>query len=214
MNKYGWKENSLAAALLMAVILPVAAKDIYKARGADGSLIFSDKPIPGGERLHIKDIPTVSMPKAHKGGAISYPIKSPGLQSSSIARYEKLLIKSPANDSTLDNQTGELTVELSLTPPLQTNHKFKLILDNKPIDPPTAKSSFRLNNLDRGDHRLQGQVVDKDGLPVISSEVFTVHVHRPSIDTKEPNLGSLPQKENTPEKAEEKAPETNKPANQ
>ncbi|HET8704749.1 MAG TPA: hypothetical protein VFM46_00495 [Pseudomonadales bacterium] len=189
MNHYKW-----LTLVALALVSPVQAKDVYKARAADGSVIFSDKPIPGGQIIHIKDIPTVSLPKAHKGGTITYPLKTTGVQGN-IARYEKLSITTPENDSTLENQSGEAMVILALKPGLQSGHKYRLVLDGKPIDPPTQKSAFRLNNLDRGDHTLQGQVVDKDGLPVIASEVVTIHVHRPSIGQKS---GEEPATEATP----------------
>lgn len=199
MAHYKW-----LALVALALVSPLQAKDIYKARGADGSIIFSDTPIPGGQIIHVKDIPTVSLPKPHKGGAISYPLKSTGVQGS-IARYEKLIISTPENDSTLENQTGELNVILTLKPGLQPGHKYRLVLDAKPLDPPTAKNAFRLNNLDRGDHTIQGQVVDKDGLPVVASDTFTIHVHRPAIEQKsavepEPKAESQPaeQTESTP----------------
>jgi len=190
--------------ILVALVLagPAPAKDIYKARAADGSVIFSDKPIPGGQVIHIKDIPTVSLPKHNKGGAISYPLK-PGSVQGSIARYEKLEITTPVNGSTLENQSGELNVVLSLKPGLQSGHKYRLVLDTKPIDPPTIRSAFRLNNLDRGEHTLQGQVVDKDGLPIIASEVVTIHVHRPAIEQNS-NEQTPPPPQTTPEGADGK----------
>ncbi len=179
MRKLTW-----LAVCAAAFISPLYAKDLYRARGADGSIIFSDKPIPGGQIIHVKDIPTISLPKPNKGGAVSYPIKSVSVQGG-IARYSKLVIASPTNDSTLENQSGELNVELNLSPGLQAGHKYRLVLDGKKIDPPTVKNVFKLNNLDRGDHKIQGEVVDKDGLPVIASEIVTIHVHRPSIEPKE-----------------------------
>lgn len=179
MRKLTW-----LAVCAAALISPLYAKDLYRARSADGSVIFSDKPIPGGQIIHVKDIPTITLPKSNKGGAVSYPIKSTSVQGG-IARYSKLTIVSPTDDSTLENQSGELNVELKLSPGLQAGHKYRLVLDGKKIDPPTVKNVFKLNNLDRGDHKIQAEVLDKDGLPVITSEIVTIHVHRPSIEPKE-----------------------------
>ncbi|MBS1220075.1 MAG: hypothetical protein H6R21_3208, partial [Proteobacteria bacterium] len=42
-------------------------------------------------------------------------------------------------------------------------------------------SSVTLENLDRGSHTLQGQIVDARGEVLMSSETVTVHLHRQSV---------------------------------
>jgi len=95
--------------------------------------------------------------------------------------YTSLAITQPAAEETIHDNTGTLTVELALTPALQTEqgHRIKLLLDGTAM-PVTGTTNLTLAGIDRGAHILQAAVEDSSGEILIMSEPVSFYMWRAS----------------------------------
>ncbi|MFP5507420.1 MAG: hypothetical protein ACLGH6_14580, partial [Gammaproteobacteria bacterium] len=91
-------------------------------------------------------------------------------------------LTSPADDGTIRDNTGAITVSFAIEPELKTElgHRLVVLLDGQPQAPVQA-ASVTLDNVDRGAHSLQGRIVDANGKVVISTPSIQVHLHRQSV---------------------------------
>lgn len=162
--------------ILMLALLPaVTAAGVYKWVDADGTVHFGDTPPPGAEEVHV--------PKPQTYTPAPYaPITPRPEAPAAPAEYTALTIVSPAADANIWDNTGSIPVSFNLEPALkgERGHKLVVLLDGK-SQPPVKSTSTTLENVDRGSHTLQGQVIDVTGTVLISSPAITVHLHRQSV---------------------------------
>ena len=93
--------------------------------------------------------------------------------------YVQLTITRPAADETIHDNSGNLTVEVTLSPALQgeQGHRIQLYLDGIAVGNPSGLS---LTEIDRGAHSLQAVVVDRDGRALIASAPVPFYMWRAS----------------------------------
>ena len=96
--------------------------------------------------------------------------------------YESLEITQPENDKAIRSNEGKVTALARSVPALDSNHRFRWSMDGTPVQEVNAPE-LRLNNVNRGTHTLQVQIVDADGKVVMSSETITFHLMRYRIPT-------------------------------
>lgn len=170
--------------LLMAFLVlgaPLAwAVDVYRHEtGAGGAVEFSDKPRSGAEKLEIRVPARTAPPPASTAGQAA-PVAPAAPAADQPQAYQSLEIQQPANDDTLRDNEGNVTVVLQLAPPLQPEfgHSLVLMMDGRPVEAPGLNTSFQLRNVDRGSHLLQAFVLDAVGKTVFASAKSTFHLHR------------------------------------
>ena len=95
--------------------------------------------------------------------------------------YERLTIANIQNGEAVRANTGNVTVKLALNPELwaEAGHRFVVLLEGQERQRSQA-STVELVNLDRGQHTLQGMVIDADGRELIRSEPVTFYIKRVS----------------------------------
>ena len=94
--------------------------------------------------------------------------------------YTQALIVSPANDSAVRSNAGRLTVRARVDPPLREGHRLQLLLDGVPLGVEGQTSTFELDNIDRGTHSLQLQVIDDAGRVLFTGTPSKFHLLRHS----------------------------------
>jgi len=164
--------RTILMVLLFFPFLCRADATLYKWKDADGTVHFSDQPQAGAEKVEVHDIQTVPAAKLPAPGT---PEKK-----AAVPHYDSVSIVSPANEATLHDNTGNISVSVQVTPPLRTDlgHKLELSLDGVPQGAAGMATQFSLSNVDRGTHNLQASVLDKDGHTLASgSSVFYLHRH-------------------------------------
>ncbi|WP_298440770.1 DUF4124 domain-containing protein [uncultured Ferrimonas sp.] len=157
--------------LLLLLALPASA-EIYKWVDANGKVHYSDKPVSGAEAVVPKESSTVSLP------ARNHPPAPP--RQDPIRQPYQIDFSAPSDNATVRNNSGQLALTIALEPELARQHKVQLLLDGKPVRTLGSGGSFALDNLDRGEHQLQAQVIDKNGKVLASSPSRTVFLHRHS----------------------------------
>ena len=97
------------------------------------------------------------------------------------ADYQSLDIVSPNDDAVIHDNSGRFDVDTMLIPPLRVDDgdRFVFIIDGAPM-PPMRDGFLALDQLQRGSHTLQVQVVDAAGNALITSAPRTVELWQAS----------------------------------
>lgn len=169
----------LVIVVATAFIATSVFAEAYRWVDEDGIVHYTDKPHPGAERIVL---PSDSHVAARQRFA---PPPAPPEQAQQQAaqaqkfRYTKLDVVSPGPEETLWNIEGELNVTLNLTPALQEGHRIRVYFDGTPqmVD----GTSFQLQEVWRGVHNLQAEVLDATGKLMIRSAPNRFYVQQTSI---------------------------------
>lgn len=166
------------AILLIASLLaaPAVLAQAYRWVDEDGIVHYSDRPEKGAEEIELRDANTVSIRR------YAAPDRATGTDAEEPAepfRYESLEIVSPVSEETLWNIEGVLSVRLALTPGLQRGHQLRVYFDGQPQI--VTGTSFRLNEVWRGAHNLQAEVIDQTGQVLARSEPRRFYVQQSTV---------------------------------
>ncbi|MCW8917320.1 MAG: hypothetical protein OQL08_00680 [Gammaproteobacteria bacterium] len=155
-----------------------AAQTGYRLIHPDGTVEFSDQPLPAGEAIELREAPTiwfappspppVTTPQGKKRDALE------------ADRQGKISITAPRADETLWFDESGVTASVVVTPPLQDGQKIVIRVDGREVASGTG-SSFRLGVLYRGTHTLSAAIVTAAGALVASAPSVTFHVRQPSV---------------------------------
>ncbi len=144
----------------------------------DGVVHYSDRPEPGAKRIELPKSQAPSRPTvapASAGAAASD--EEP--QAEQPFQYATLEIAAPAPEETLWNIEGVLNVSLALNPALQPGHQVRVYFDG------TARmvsgTSFQVEEVYRGVHNIQAEVLDENGNLMIRSLPNRFYVQQNTI---------------------------------
>ena len=162
--------------LLLSLTTAVAAQ-VYISRDANGNVMFSDKPSANSEVHEVKEMQTVP--------ALVIPTEVDSSHkkenTDKAFEYTSLSIITPSNEQTIPTgHAGNVEVSGVLSPGLKSTDTIYL-LDNKAVLREGRQTTFIINNMPRGEHKLQLVVRDKNGKELISSNPVTIYVQRASI---------------------------------
>jgi hypothetical protein len=151
----------------------LAQQQVYKKVNPDGSVEYSDQPIEGAEVMNVPKGSTFTMPES--SASTTAPAASPAEETS--VNYDSLEITQPENDKAIRSNNGTLTALARVTPPLAPDHRFRWKMDGEVVQDVNAPE-LRLNNVNRGSHTLQAEIVDANGKVIIASDSITFHMMR------------------------------------
>ena len=171
--------RSISTALLLfllgAIVATNATAEVYKRINPDGSVEFTGTPSSS------EDEPVKLAPMSTFKATPTAPTRSSGSRPTpSLNKYTSLKITSPANDTTIRDNAGNLSINVSVSPSLGTGHQLVLLIDGSP-KAEGRSGQFTLTNIDRGSHTLQARVIDAANKLLISSQTITIHLQRFSV---------------------------------
>lgn len=180
----------LLLAMSMLASFAAAATPAWRWVDADGVVHYSDRPVEGAEVIQLPDRqgtrPTVSARPA-PGAA------SPAAQAEPAQPYTRFDIVSPAQQETLWNIGGNLTVEIALAPNLRPGNRLDVILDGEPQSLNTTSTTVTLTDVYRGVHTVEAVILDDAGNEVLRSLPVQVMVQQTSIlNPNNPNRPNRP----------------------
>ena len=144
----------------------------------NGVVHFSDRPVEGAERIVLPSDGT--RPRAQQPAptfaATTTPTAEPPPE---VFQYESIEIVAPAPEETLWNIEGVLNVSLALNPPLQPGHQVRVYFDGNPQM--VSGTSFQLNEVWRGVHNLQAEIIDETGRTMIRSRTNRFYVQQNTV---------------------------------
>ena len=165
-------KNTLSLSLLVytCFFALTTGAALYKGVDADGNVVYSDKPFESAERFTPPPISVVDSPE----GRVE---EKPVGEKLAEFKYLGFDIVSPVDKETIRNDP-DIGVSFKITPGLNTEegHTIWVLLDNKPVVKNAKTLSVKLGRLDRGAHRLQAQIRDKDGKPLVQTRVAVIFV--------------------------------------
>ena len=144
----------------------------------DGIVHYSDRPQPGATEV---DLGKYSAPKGNSLVRKPLPRRSSTTDDddTSAFSYESLGVAAPAAEQTLWNIEATLNVSLALSPALQSGHRVRVYYDGTPQE--VSGLSFQLQEVYRGAHNLQAEVVDQAGKVLIRSQPSRFYVQQTSV---------------------------------
>ena len=89
---------------------------------------------------------------------------------------------SPEQGSTLRDNTGNIVFQGTISPKPPTQYDVRLTLDGKAAPIVSNSLSVRVENVDRGAHEAQLELLAKDGTILAKSSAVTFYLHRASIN--------------------------------
>jgi Domain of unknown function (DUF4124) len=165
--------------LLGLLVAASVLAEAYTWTDKDGIVHYSDRPEPGAK---VIDLGTTKQPRPSPATRASTD-RSQGNNASDTAEpatgYSSIDVASPAAEETLWNIEGTLTVSIALTPPLRPGHQVRLYFDGTPQL--ATGTTVQLQEVWRGVHNLQVEVIDETGKLVIRSRPSRFYVQQNSI---------------------------------
>ncbi|OOZ40102.1 hypothetical protein BOW53_09105 [Solemya pervernicosa gill symbiont] len=170
---------------ILVVVAPSGSAEIYKYVDEQGNLIYSDRAPQGVEQLELPDIQLYShppLPEASKQADVEG--ESDGIETN----YSQIRITSPGSEETVRDNSGNLSVAVSLEPALnlEAGDTLTLLMDGAVVSEGQTSSSIQLSGIDRGAHTLTASVVSKSGATRISSSSVRFYLMRASINFRKP----------------------------
>jgi hypothetical protein len=166
----------LILSILMLCCLPlIATAGVYKWVDPDGTVHYGDTPREGAEEIHV------APPQTYTPAPL--PSFSPRPEAPvPVPAYTRFELTAPADDGTVRDNTGAISVSFAVEPALKVEqgHRLVVLLDGQ-AGAPTLETTVTLENVDRGTHTLQGQIIDANGKVLITSSSIKVHLHRQSV---------------------------------
>jgi hypothetical protein len=152
----------------------------YRWVDADGVIHYSDVPHEGAEEIVL--LQNKPRPRQPAPAARATPQQQPEEEESQQPfSYESIEVVSPAPEQTLWNIEGTLNVAVSLRPGLREGHSLRVYFDGNPQV--VNGTSFVLQEVYRGVHNIQAEVIDETGKLMGRSLPNRFYVQQNSIAT-------------------------------
>ena len=174
---------SAISTLLLTSTTAVQAK-VYKWVTEDGTVVYSDQPHPDAEVLNIKPLHPYKAPEYQQEESKEVISNDPKVDAQN--KYSSVTVDSPEHEENIHGTAGSFTVSVSSNPSLKKGDKYQLLIDGNAIGEPTKLSQFNVQNINRGEHSIAVQILNKQGKSLITSPRITVYIQRPTVKRKTP----------------------------
>ncbi len=163
--------------LSLSIATPVNASTakIYVWRNEKGELVYSDTPRPGAEEVKTKPGNVIK-------SSTTLDTQVLDIESKKISEEYQVVINHPKDNTTIRDNTGSVYISGSIKPIFKRGLRIQLILDDKPHLKPQTHTMFSLRNIDRGEHQIKMQLLNKKGKVIALSKAITFYMHRASVN--------------------------------
>jgi hypothetical protein len=166
-------------ALLLVASAALAEAQAYRWVDENGVVHYSDRPQAGAEEVELESAPAISIPPRRTAIAARPAPVEDAEDADAVFGYESLTVASPGAEETLWNIGGVLDVNLNLQPALRTGHQLRVYFDGNPQT--VNGTRFQLQEVYRGVHNLQAEVLDQAGELMIRSQPSRFYVQQTTI---------------------------------
>ena len=171
------ESRSILLVLALLAASAALAQEAYRWVDEDGVVHYSDRPREGAEQIALP-APNVATTRQ-----VARPTAASGDDeleaAAAVVRYESIQIVSPVAEETLWNIEGVLNVSVELTPALQPGHQVRAYYNGELQ--PVSGTNFQLQEVWRGSHNLQVEVVDETGKLQIRSQPSRFFVQQNTV---------------------------------
>jgi hypothetical protein len=158
-----------------------AQAQLYKWVDDKGVTHFSDRPMPGAQRVDVPAAQGFTPPPVRQRSSSPSPSSASDSGAADAVAYSSVEIVRPANDEAIINTGGAVDVAASLNPSLAPGHRTWFVLDGQRLEGPSPRSTATTLNAERGTHTIAVEIADESGSVVASSAPVTFHVRQNSI---------------------------------
>lgn len=163
--------------LLLGLSLGTAAfAQAYRWVDEDGVVHYSDRPQPGAQQFELPEANVTSVRRVERNRNADLGGND---EEEQTFAYELLEITTPAAEETLWNIDGVLNVTLSTQPTLRPGDRVRVYFDGQ--SRMVEGLSFQLDNVYRGVHNIQAEIVDAGGALLIRSQPNRFYVQQNSV---------------------------------
>ena len=165
----------LSCALAVLLAHSSLAEGIYKWTDENGVTHYSDMPQKGATVIDVQPVQTFSAPDPATYGGSSSDAADGADEDDEAEGYDSITISSPSDEETIWNTAGNVKVNVSLQPRLQTGHRIRLSVNGDQLELPPRSSSGTLTDIVRGTYSLQAAVLNSNDQVVGRSETKTFY---------------------------------------
>jgi hypothetical protein len=165
--------------LALVLAAGVALAQAYRWVDENGVVHYSDRPQAGAEEVELETAPAINIPPRPTATPRSVGPRTDNQEADAASGYASLAVAAPAAEETLWNIGGVLNVSLDLQPALQSNHQLRVYFDGSPQQ--VNGTQFQLQEVWRGVHNLQAEVLDENGQLMIRSQPIRFYVQQTTI---------------------------------
>jgi hypothetical protein len=154
-----------------------ALAQAYRWVDDEGITHYSDRPVPGAVRIILPKSSSSRVRTFQPPAARSQASQSG--QADNVQgpfRYESLEVVSPTAEETLWNIEGVLSVSVALNPSLQAGHQVRAYFNGNPQL--VSGTSFQIEEVWRGVHNIQVEVINANGKLMIRSQTNRFYVQQ------------------------------------
>ena len=163
------------------VAVQVSAGPAWRWVDADGTVHYSDRPMPGAVEVYLPDSNTAPPRPQNTAVPATMPAPTPAGDAGESGQYAQLAISSPVAGETLWNIEGNLSVDVTVTPRVAQGHRLVLIVDGAQLPLQPSGTSFTVTEIYRGQHTVQAAILDLAGNAVLRSAPVQFTVQQPSL---------------------------------
>jgi len=171
--------RSICVLVGMLAAVMALADGVYKWVDEDGVVHFSDVPVDGAESLDLSEFSRPTGASLTRAGPEDRSTGDDAAIPTPAFRYESISIDVPGAEETLWNIEGILNVTVGVSPPLQSGHQVRAHFDGQLRT--VGGTSFTIDEVYRGVHNLQVEVVDSTGKLMIRSLTNRFYVQQNTI---------------------------------
>jgi len=168
--------------LLLGLLAASAAlSQAYRWVDENGVVHYSDRPEPGAELIILPEYSASRQRRGYQRPAATSRSTQSNQASPATApfSYERVEISSPGAEETLRNIEGILNVAVTVTPALKAGHQVRAYFNgNGEI---VSGTSFQIEEVYRGVHNLQVEIIDENGKLMIRSRANRFYVQQNTV---------------------------------
>ena len=176
---------STIVAIMWVTSIPTHASTIYSWTDENGVVHFTDQPQTPDATAYPLSVTEVS-------GNIEQTADTIDTQTTDITVVEEpaktittVSLVSPMHEQTIRNNEGIINIHAVTNSKLNNQTQAQLVVDGVVKGEPQTELTWTLDNIDRGSHQLQIQLV-KGGKVIASSDSITVYLHRATVKANKP----------------------------
>jgi hypothetical protein len=166
---------TLVILLASMTAAPAVLADTYVRTEKDGTKTYSDRPLPGGEKVVLESAQT------YTPAPVSDPTRPQEMQSLEAAanfQYTNCTLR-PNNDTSYQNPES-VTVTFTVSPSVRNTDVVNLTMDGAQLG--NGELSVLVPQPERGSHSVNAEIRDSSGRTMCSAST-TFHVQRTNLNS-------------------------------
>ncbi len=173
-------KHIILTCLSLALFSPFTFADIYRSVDANGTVIYSDQPNSKSETVSLPSVNITTQLNKQNTNATT---DSTNATLKKKVEYTQFKISSPNDQETFQNVT-DITVNVSISPSLQSGDKIQYFLDGKAVSDPIDSTSYSIPKIkgteeviSRGTHSITASLLDEQGQVIKTTSPVVIYAH-------------------------------------